>query len=62
MPEPAVLVGIPIREVAEHYEKISLGVREGAAQAFVVEHRVRSYKKVCVLISRFPVRLRHNVH
>lgn len=62
MPEPAILIGISIREVTERDKKISLGVRKAATQAVIIEHRMRSYKKVRVLIARFPVRLSHIVH
>lgn len=62
MPEPAVLVGIPVGEVAKCNEKISLGVRERATQTIVIEYRMRNYKKVRVFTVRFPVRLRHNFH
>jgi hypothetical protein len=48
--------------MAERDKKISLGVRECAAQTVVIEHRVRSYKKVGMLIVPFPVRLSHNFH
>ena len=62
VPEPPVIVGISIREVAERDKKISLGVRECATQTIIIEYRMRSYKKVRVLIVPFPVRLIHIVH
>ena len=62
MPEPTVLIGMPIGEMVEHHKKVALGVRERFPQPIVIKRRVWREKKVRVSIPRFRVRLIHIVH
>lgn len=62
VPEPAVLVRMPVGEVAQHHEKVALGVRERPTQRVVIKSCMRREEEVRVLTTRRLVRLIHVVH
>lgn len=46
MPEPAIFISMPVGEMAEHQEEVTLRMREGLLQFLVIEYGMWRKEKV----------------